>query len=206
MKIPVLEKSIKFKPHRKLRNLWLIMWAGLTLVCYVLPVILLFIFFQEKADTQRFYNLIAILSTIMVPLVVYILIWSLLFYKSLKYIITNTHITITSGVIWRKVREIPFIMITDVVSVQGPLERFFHLGHLNIQTAGHGGETQAEGVIRGVHDYISKRQELIGRINKYKSIQDVTIGREEGQNNMVNLLTGILNEMRELRKQLSGKK
>jgi membrane protein YdbS with pleckstrin-like domain len=198
-----MAETISVAPDENLRKVWLVIWASLTILCCVVPIVLLLVFAGHASEPEDVYLAVFVFSCVMVPLDIFLLVWLLLFFQSLKYEITDLDIRITSGVWWRRVREIPLMMITDVMSIQGPLERLFHVGHLRIQTAGRGGESPAEGILRGLKDFISKRQEIVGRIGKVKSVREILMSDGSGEGKTITLLTGILNELRELRVYLS---
>ena len=190
------EKNIKFSPDTRLRKIWLLTWIVVALCCYIIPVILWLVTLQYSTDSETVLFVARIYGIASALILLAVLTWLFQFYRSLKYEITTTHIRVNSGVFWRKVREIPYSKITDVMSVQGPIERLFHVGHLNILTASHGRDTQAEGVLKGLPDFLTKRQEIIGRITRFKSVQELGLHKEDSLSTIVNLLTGILNELR----------
>ncbi len=206
MKTPRAEKTLRFVPDVAQKKAWLLLWAAFALLCYLIPLIVWILIRQTVVDPRTLVIFLRFGAVGLGVLFVSVMLWLFFYFNSLRYEITKTHVSITSGVIWRRVREIPFATITDVMSVQGPLERLFNIGHLKIQTAGHSGDTQAEGVLRGLPDFISKRQEIIGRVNQLEQLQQLHSEKGESISSMVHLLTGILNELREFRSAFSAKK
>ena len=191
---------IKFEPDANLRKAWLIMWASVTVLFFVIPICLLLLLMpSESAQAQSWYLAATIYSLIIIPFNICFVIWLVLYFKSLKYEITETHVQISSGVIWRKIKEFPLLMINDVITVQGPFERLFSLGHLRLKVGNGHTDSCRQGILRGLPDYLSKRQEILGRITQLKNLHEIIQQREETRSTLENLLTGILNEIRELR-------
>ena len=70
------------------------------------------------------------------------------------------------GIWWRTVKYIPYQKITEVTEVQGPLERFFQIGRLRIQTAAsHPGYPEA--VMEGIEDATGIKKLLLSKIENH---------------------------------------
>lgn len=78
-----------------------------------------------------------------------------------RYWLEGYTLRIDSGVFFLKRKSIPLDRVTDVVLVQGPLLRFFNIWRLDIQTAGAGAQSSAEGHLFGVLNPESVRDRLI---------------------------------------------
>ena len=116
--------------------------------------------------------------------------------------IKSDHIRIESGVWWRRIKTIPFRMITDIKAMQGPLMRVFNLGNLNIQTAGMGAQNVAEGVLRGLFDYKEKQTEILKRVREYSPKGEIKTKVEEPMKSEEKLLKEMLHELKEIRNKI----
>ena len=69
------------------------------------------------------------------------------------------------GVFWKKNITVPFTKITNVDVTQGPLQRLFNIGTINVQTAGAGGAQGArpELVFVGTRDLEGIKETIMER-------------------------------------------
>jgi uncharacterized membrane protein YdbT with pleckstrin-like domain len=81
--------------------------------------------------------------------------------RTLKYELSSEDLRVEGGVFWKRKKVIPFHKITNLNTLQGPFERSFGLGHLNIQTAGHGANTSPEGKLVGLTDFDKIKEEVM---------------------------------------------
>lgn len=84
--------------------------------------------------------------------VIWIVIWAVLYYKSVVYRLNNTEMTWKRGVLFRKTGIVPYDRITNVDIVQGPIMRLFGIYHLKIDTAGGSGKDKSEIRIEGIEN------------------------------------------------------
>jgi putative membrane protein len=87
----------------------------------------------------------------------------------LKYELSSEDLRLEEGVFWKKRKVIPFHKITNLNTMQGPFERRFGLGHLNVQTAGHGANTSPEGKLVGLEDFDRIKEEVMRKVLLVKS-------------------------------------
>jgi len=186
--------DLEFRPNRNVMKIWLIVWFIALVFFYLLPIIPA-IFFGEV--------LAAILTTIFIlPWFILAVVWMPLYYKTLNYYIKSDHIRIESGVWWKRIKTIPFKMITDIKAMQGPLMRIFNLGNLNIQTAGMGAQNVAEGVLRGLFDYKEKQTEILKRVREYSPKGEIKTKVEEPMKSEEKLLKEMIHELKEIRNKI----
>ena len=186
--------KLEFQPNRNVMKIWLIVWFIALVLFYLLPIIPV-LYFRE------FFA--AILTTIFIlPWFILSIIWIPLYYNTLNYYIMDDYIRIESGVWWKRIKTIPFRMITDIKAMQGPLMRVFNLGNLNIQTAGMGAQNVAEGVLRGLFDYKEKQTEVLNRIRSYSPKREIATRAKEPITTEEKLLKEMINELREIRKKI----
>ncbi|MDR3102431.1 MAG: PH domain-containing protein [Methanocalculaceae archaeon] len=83
----------------------------------------------------------------------FVLLWTVLYYKSVIYHLNATEVTWKRGVWFRKTGTIPYTRITNIDVVQGPVMRLFGISNLKIQTAGYSGNNgSAEISIEGIEE------------------------------------------------------
>jgi len=92
---------------------------------------------------------------------------------------------------------IPFHKITNLNTLQGPLERRFDLGHLNVQTAGHGANTSPEGKLVGLDDFDRVKEEIMQKVRLVKSDAVTTEDkpRERGQQELLREMLEVLSRI-----------
>jgi membrane protein YdbS with pleckstrin-like domain len=186
--------DLEFQPNRALVKIWWIEWCIALVLFYVLPILPVFYFREILAAL--------ITSVVMLPFFIVIALWMPYYYRTLNYFIKSDHIRIESGVWWKRIKTIPFRMITDIKAIQGPLARVFDLGGLHVQTAGMGAQNIAEGILRGVSDYKEKQAEILKRIREYSPRGEIKTTLEEPIESEEKLLKEMLTELREIRKKI----
>jgi uncharacterized protein len=124
-------ESIKLKPEKELKTLWIITWV----VALVL-VILFLLFFIFVAEVLVTIFLITGWIVIMIP----VIIWIHAAFMALEYCIDDEGVKMKGGVIWKKFVTVPYHKITNVDITQGPMQRYYNIGTVHVQTAGAGGQ------------------------------------------------------------------
>ncbi len=189
----------KFKPDPVLKLVWNLQLTISFIFIYIIPIIL--IFYSKQILIAIIYTIFSI-SCFLLPFW-----WIPKFYKTIEYTIKDDHIEITKGVFWQQNKSIPFLKITDVKAIQGPLQRYFRIGSLYLQTAGRGTSDTAEGRLTGLTDYKQKQQDLLNYIRKHYSIS--VEPKEEKQQTIQfkseSVLKEILKTLQNIEKQLKEK-
>lgn len=139
-----------FKPAVKYRPYLAIYTVVVAAVIWLSCVGWIFIVEAVDSGMPGFVTYVAI--AILIAVVVFILLWVGLYYKSVVYHLNTTEMTWKRGVWFRKTGIVPYNRITNVDIVQGPVMRLFGISHLKIQTAGFSGnnstsEISIEGVV-----------------------------------------------------------
>lgn len=186
--------DLEFRPNINIMKIWLIIWFIALVFFYLLPVIPAMFFGEFLAA--------ALVSIFILPWFILSAIWIPLYYQTLNYYIKNDHIRIESGVWWKRIKTIPFKMITDIKAMQGPIARAFSIGNLNIQTAGMGAQNVAEGVLYGLSDYKEKQTEILKRVREYSPKGKIETKLEEPAESKEKLLKEVLSELKEIRKKI----
>jgi uncharacterized protein len=192
-------KDIILKPHQSLKTIW-----------YVESIIFLSIIFIIPIISLLYFNQLLVVSIYIIftlPWFIFAFWWIPIFFRTIRYTLKDDHIEINKGVWWQQNKTIPFSKITDVKAIQGPLQRYFKIGSLHLQTAGMGAQNTAEGRIIGLTKYKQKQQNLLTYIRKQYSKND---GSEEDEKKTIKslsepVLTNILKTLQNIEKELKKK-
>lgn len=68
------------------------------------------------------------------------------------------------GVWFRKHSEVPYDRITNVDTVQGPVQRSIGVGAVSLHTAGYASQTDAELKVNGIADYEDVKEQVLARV------------------------------------------
>lgn len=118
---------------------------------------------NEKEPASNAPGLIlAITSNLIWILPTYLLLNSR--YHSLHYEIHEDEVIMHAGVITKTMKHVPFRNITFIRVKRDPLDRFFGLGTIDIQTAGRSGEGNAEESLTGLSNFREVYDQLASAI------------------------------------------
>ncbi len=120
------------------------------------------------------------------------------YFRSLRYEIHDEQVIMYVGVITRSVKYVPFRTVTNMTVKQGPLDRLFGLGSLEIQTAGISGTNQAEQHLVGLEDPQAVYDLARRALQRYRGAMAPTAADIDDEN----LLRAILEEVRTIRESL----
>ncbi len=150
-------ESIKLKPEKELKTLWIITWV----VALVLGILFL-LFFIFVAGVPVTIFLLTGWIVIMIP----VIIWIPYAFRALEYSIDDEGVKMKSGVIWKKFVTVPYHKITNVDITQGPMQRYYNIGTIHVQTAGAGGQQgqKAELKLNGIKELDKARDIIIGKV------------------------------------------
>jgi uncharacterized membrane protein YdbT with pleckstrin-like domain len=131
---------------------------------------------------------------------------SYLWIKNLEYIILDDRVNIHMGILTKTQKNIPFRAITDFVLVRTLYDRMLGIGSLKIQTAGQSVQPSGyEGKLGGLVEYDKWHSELRTRIKSLHPISESNTTRETGDLSDVTLLKQILEELKEIKMNTSGR-
>jgi putative membrane protein len=166
---------MEITPNPKLKGLYTLINFILFIIYCPFPVIILQIVKQKPRHLYDTWSVIIALLGIVV--VILIQLYLLAYIKTLKYRLSEDDLRLDSGVFWKKRKVIPLHKITNVNTLQGPFERLFGLGHLNVQTAGHGASTGPEGKLVGLKEFEKIKEEVMQKVRLVKSEATATEDR-----------------------------
>ncbi len=191
---------IKLKPEKELKTLWIITWA-VFLVLEVLYIIS-FLFIAETWVVVVMAFLLAIISILAI-------IWIPAAFNALEYYIDDEGVKMKGGVVWKKHVTVPYSKITNVDVIQGPMQRYYNIGTIHVQTAGAGGKQgeKAELKINGIRELEKTRDTIIKKVkDSTYTLGSADISRERVQTvDKISVFEDILRELKEI-KMLLGKK
>lgn len=186
---------MEIKPSPKLKSLYTLTNLLLFLIYCLLPVIVLQIIKQRP---RHLYDLWSVVIAILgIVAVILIQLYLLAYIKTLRYRLSEDDLRLESGVFWKKRKVIPLHKITNVNTLQGPLERRFVLGHLNVQTAGHGASTSPEGKLVGLEQFERIKEDVMQKVRLVKSEATATedIPRERTEKELLKEMLEVLSRI-----------
>ena len=193
-------EPIYLKPENEQRKIWFVIFNSIFWPIFLGLVMLLFFAPPDGVIVASIFMGIWILAAI--PFLIYIH----AYYKSLEYTITDDSVISKRGVFWKRHVTVPYKKITNVDLTQGPLQRRYKIGTLNIQTAGAGGAQGARPELRivGVNNYDKVKDEIVERLKEIKIQKNVEREDKENLESKDNVSIQILNELKAIRKALES--
>ena len=189
--------AIKLKPEKELKTLWIISWVVFLVLGIVFLVILL-----VEIDLW----IVGISIIIWVLMTIPVIIWIPAAFKALEYYIDDEGVKMKGGVVWRKHVTVPYLKITNVDLTQGPLQRYYNIGTIHVQTAGAGGKKgeKAELKINGIRELEKVRDMIVGRVkdSTYHLGGVVESKKETPSIGKVSVFDDMLSELKEIKKLL----
>ncbi len=187
---------LELKPEREQRTLWVITW-----IIFFISGIILWIVLAIKVDFLIYGIVFVLWFVVMIPVIV----WIPLAHKALKYSIDDEGVNIKGGVIWKKHITVPYSKITSVDLAQGPLQRYYNIGTIHVQTAGSVGKQgeKAELRMNGIRELNKVRDVIIkGLVGPEYSAGIIQEGKEHER---APVFTNMLKELKEIKDLLKKK-
>ena len=190
------------KPDKKYYTAQLLILSILTSIIIIGTMALnLIIYHEEGPDSEGItviwlicLCLISIMWVISLPIIH-------LWIKNLSYFIHDDRITIQSGILTKKEKNIPYRSITDFVLVRGPFDRILGIGTIKVQTAGQSAEGY-EGNLSGLLDYGSLHADLRDKLKTLHPISESATTSEPIKQTNDGVLIQILEELKAIRKNI----
>jgi membrane protein YdbS with pleckstrin-like domain len=127
----------------------------------------------------------------------------LVYYRSLRYEISESEVVVYAGILTRIVKHVPFRTVTNLQITRGPLDRLLGLGSLDIQTAGASATVQPEERLVGLANIQQVYEHIAGELRRFQSAMSPTQAGEEfkqlSSGYEQQLLVAILDELRAIR-------
>lgn len=183
------------KTRKRTENPWYIDWGIPFVLGLALGVVLMF-----TVDMFGFGLCIVGWLLLMLPILAYIP----AFYKSLEYSIDDESVKLQKGVFWRKRVTVPFTKITNIDVTQGPVQRMFNIGSIQVQTAGASGQSggQAELTMVGIRDTEGLKDTIMERVRGVVTPEPAVVKKEDVQKGDSDILMKMLKELTAIREAL----
>jgi len=192
-------ETTKLKPEKELQTLWILSWVVILVIG-----ILFLIFFIFSAGILITVLLVSGWVVVMIP----IIIWIPYAFRALEYYIDDEGVKMKGGVIWKKFVTVPYHKITNVDITQGPMQRYYNIGTIHVQTAGAGGQQgqKAELKMNGIRELEEIRNAIVSKL-KDSTFSLSNINPEEKKARPAepdaadksSIFEEILNELREIK-------
>jgi uncharacterized protein len=193
--------AVRIKPEKELKTLWYISWA-----VSIAVVILSTVGFMFLAETWLMVALIFFWFLISIP----VIIWIPAAFRVLEYGVDDEGVKMKGGVIWKKQVTVPYSKITNVDITQGPMQRYFNIGTVHVQTAGAGGQQgqKAELKMNGIRELEVVRDIIVKEVRSltYTPVGDITKKETPTTPDSASVFENILTELREIKNLLVKRK
>ena len=194
-----MENTIK--PHKKYWTAQILILTTISALTLISAGVLHFIINYLSSDPESTMVLWAVCcgANLLMWVISYPIIH--LWTKNLTYILREDRVTILSGILTKKEQNIPYRSITDFVLKRGPFDRYLKIGTIQVQTAGQSQTaTGYEGCLSGILDYNSVHGDLRDKLKSLHPISESTTTSEPVNISSENVLTQILDELKEIRR------
>lgn len=193
-----------FTPLIELKKIWLNIWLAVYCI-FALPLTAAVIIIPD-IEGQIFFGIILAVFTVFMVLLRK---WIPAFFGSLVYSIDDDSVKMNCGVFWKKRVTVPFRKITNVDISQGPLERMYNMGTIDVQTAGAGGAPGAQAELRfsGIRDLDDLKERIMDGMRGHIAAPSVISAGDETSDDKseLSLLSDILTEIKAVRSALEKK-
>lgn len=141
----------------RMKKIWMIRWSYLFVFFFIFFMIFIgisFIEFLTESGLPMLIFFYVILPVLIGVILSYI--WAHLYWTNYSFDLSGEKITVTRGVIGKRITNIPYERIQNVNIWRGILERIFNLYDIQIETAGafsggsYGRSSFSEGTIQGL--------------------------------------------------------
>jgi len=188
-------ENLELRPEKEQRKLWLITWAVIfvigTPVWIILPVLV-------GENIILFGSFLIIWLIVMIPIVF----WIPAAFRALEYTIDSDGVKMKGGVVWKKHVTVPYSKITNVDITRGPLQRYYNIGTIHVQTAGAAGKQgeKAELKLSGIRELDKVREVIIENIKDLNyPADDRKKSRTEEPAGTDIIFKDILNELKDIK-------
>jgi hypothetical protein len=152
------EKIVKPAPQL------LVMWKAINLVSFLILLFFPLLLMIFGGPLVLGILILGIWLILMLSVVLYLP----AFFRSLEYSIDPDAVRLRKGVFWKRRTTVPYTKITNIDITQGPVERYYGLSKLHIQTAGASAANNptAELMMYGIKEPEALKDEIMGRIHR----------------------------------------
>ena len=120
--------------------------------------------------------------------------------RSISYELRDDELVVRRGIITKSEDVVPYRMVTNVTVKRGLLDRWLGIGTLLVHTAGFSQQSSAEATLSGLTNWLEVRERLMTAVHRQAGVgEDVSEAKLLGQEDVPELLQGILEEIKGLR-------
>ena len=198
------------KAHPNIKKVWTLRWViGFWFLFFFLVLIIGIAFFNLIINSGLMGILLYYLILPLILAFIFANGWANLYWKNYTFVVGHEKITVTRGVIGKRIMNIPYERVQNVNISRGVLERIFGLYSVEIETAGgfgiggtggYGTRMTAEGDIQGLTNPEPIADYIIAKSKGKETLQDTLVNKDLNKNEMIKLL-----EERLLRGEISEK-
>lgn len=189
--------SMSFRPDPGYRATMFAGWAITTvvIVLFTLP----FILFIPDRGGQIVFGVLLAFGLVLMALWA---LWIPAYCRTLEYSVDADAVRMNGGVFWKRRVTVPYDKITNVDIIQGPMQRMYGIGTVNVQTAGAGGAQGAHAELRlaGVQETDAIRDRILDHMGEITNRPDTSARPPAAPESDV--LSNILAELTAVRKLL----
>ncbi|MCE7737335.1 MAG: PH domain-containing protein [Candidatus Heimdallarchaeota archaeon] len=181
--------------------------VGFTIIWLVINLFVFLIsYFDNTVPYPDPIYWVLIISTPTIIILFVISVWMIkLYYYSISFEIIDDEIHVNRGIITKSRKIVPYRTITNIDIRQGPFDRIFKIGTIEIQTAGYSaGKTGPEEKIDGIAaDQLDKLQKIIvENVRKIRGTPGLSHDKDEETDD---IFGSILIEIKSLKELLISK-
>ena len=191
-------ENLELRPEKEQRTLWFITWAIVLVLVTPFWIVIPFI-------VGKLMIFFAVMLFVWIVVMVLVLIWIPAAFRVLEYTIDEDGVKMSGGVVWKKHVTVPYAKITNVDITRGPLQRYYNIGTIHVQTAGAAGKQgeKAELKLAGIRELEKVRKVIVDNI-KDINYPDLERRKKEVSTRESTVFENILNELKDI-KELLGK-
>ncbi len=207
-----MKKGI-FKPNpRYLTKMRLIIHITAVVILAGGLLLAVLVSLDDETDTDTLILIVAIVAGIDVIWWLPALMVTGPYYRSLSYEVQDDEVIVQVGIWTKSVKHVPYRTVTNLVVKRDILDRWMGIGTLNIQTAGMSGTTGAEESLVGLDNVQDVYDVVVQELRRFRGAMAPTaagmegdlVAEETGAVLSIDVLTGILSEVRAIREALEN--
>jgi len=200
-----MEKSVKPDKKYLTKGVWVLLTITGIIVLSAAILHLIFYLTDTGAEAISITWIVTIGTLVAMWIISYPVVY--FWIENLEYIIYDDRVSIHKGIITKTVQNIPFRAITDFALIRTLYDRILGIGSIKIQTAGKSVQyaSQYEGSLSGLLDYETLHNELRTIIKSLHPLAEPVTTVELGKKPDNKLLEEILQELREIRRELGSR-
>lgn len=198
----------RFHPKKQLRTKYILYDLSVAIPILIISPIAYWLIYKRVTNddltTLQYISNFAIIGSLLS--IILVTIGAYIYYPTIFYEIVDNEIHVFKGVITKTRKVVPYRTITNLEIKRGPYDRLLNIGTIEIQTAGKSSAKPGpEETINGIPaEYLVDLQEYIIS-NVRKTVGSPGTSQDLDHINPDNVLMGILQEIRELKRFLIEK-